>query len=531
MSVSKGDTSAAGGRRAARWHTAWAVLLVSSTLVAAAIGVALLAETTATRRLFDNVHWTLSYGTAALLAWFGAARSRQEERRARRLFAWALTSYFVGQVLWDIQVAIALNPFPGPSDLFYFGTGLLMGWGVLSCVRQHVPTSDRRTALLDLAALFTASLALALAVCLPRRGNTEPFALVVLIAYPLVLSLTAVSATILLLWARIAPRLGWWLFLSGLWLNWYLWLEWNFRTLAGTLADGTLYNALFSVDALVLGAGVWLLELEPSRGERLRPRATTWLRLLPLLSVVIGAGAVVLAVTLSHVAPLARLLAISGGLVVVLLASLRQLAQLDAHEQLIAAEQQLNRVETSYRLLVEQAVDGIFITDGRGVYVNVNQRGAQMLRARPEELIGLSIADVLPEHELPRLEGAIGELHAGKEMGQRWQLRRRDNTLFDAEITAKKLPDGRLQGLVRDISEQVALEGQLRQAQKMEAIGSLAAGIAHDFNNLLGAIQGNAELAQDEVGERHPAFESIGEIRKATQRAAALVRQILSFSR
>jgi two-component system cell cycle sensor histidine kinase/response regulator CckA len=84
---------------------------------------------------------------------------------------------------------------------------------------------------------------------------------------------------------------------------------------------------------------------------------------------------------------------------------------------------------------------------------------------------------------------------------------------------------------VRAEEERRMLEAQLRQAQKMDAVGTLAGGIAHDFNNILGAIIGNAELVRQDLGAQHPALESLEEIRKASQRAKTLVNQILAFSR
>ncbi|HVT81592.1 MAG TPA: PAS domain S-box protein, partial [Phycisphaerae bacterium] len=89
----------------------------------------------------------------------------------------------------------------------------------------------------------------------------------------------------------------------------------------------------------------------------------------------------------------------------------------------------------------------------------------------------------------------------------------------------------RIVGVAEDITQQRKLEEQFRQAQKMEAIGTLAGGIAHDFNNILAAVNGYAELAKMKAGENSPLFGYLDAIGQAGARAAALVRQILTFSR
>lgn len=86
-------------------------------------------------------------------------------------------------------------------------------------------------------------------------------------------------------------------------------------------------------------------------------------------------------------------------------------------------------------------------------------------------------------------------------------------------------------GAWTDITSRVNLEKQLRQAQKMEAVGQLSGGIAHDFNNLLGTIIGNAQLAEMDIPSEHPAAESLGQILTASRRASHLVQQILTFAR
>src|SRR4029079_10200306 len=112
---------------------------------------------------------------------------------------------------------------------------------------------------------------------------------------------------------------------------------------------------------------------------------------------------------------------------------------------------------------------------------------------------------------------------------------KKDGTEIIVHVTARivRLDDGTrcFEGVAEDITERRALEAQLRQAQKMEAVGRLARGVAHDFNNVLAAIIGCSDLIALRLKPTDLWFEETKEIRKAAERGAALTRQLLTFSR
>ncbi|WP_456387588.1 PAS domain S-box protein [Desulfolithobacter sp.] len=197
-------------------------------------------------------------------------------------------------------------------------------------------------------------------------------------------------------------------------------------------------------------------------------------------------------------------------------------------------------MEERRRLLataVEQAAESVIITDVEGHIEYVNPAFEQQTGYTLEELAG----------ENPRI------LNAGKQekyyykmmwdeisSGSTWQgrfiNRRKDGTLLEEEATITPVKDGngRIHHFVavkRDITEQVALEHQVRQAQKMQAIGTLAGGIAHDFNNILTAIMGFAELSLMRAVEDPLLRANMEEIVKGADRAGKLIEQILTFSR
>lgn len=319
----------------------------------------------------------------------------------------------------------------------------------------------------------------------------------------------------------------------------------------------------------------------------------------------------------------------------------------------------LGRANYRRRMLFEHASDAIFILDLRGAITEVNAAAAEMFRCRIEDLVGQRFSNLIERHDLARNPFRLRETLSGSALRSQRLLQRFDDSTFVADCNTSRLPGGRLQGIVRDISEREEaearlreseerfrlateaveeviyewhpdtdevirstamsgvtghelaetenrgkwwfsrihpddvedarkifgeamreqdgfsleyrvrhkeghyiyvwdrgrivrddtgkvtkcvgsttnlterrhLEAQLRQAQKMEAIGTLAGGIAHDFNNILTGVVGSAELAKLDLSADDPARLSIDDILKASKRAGDLVTQILTFSR
>ncbi len=188
-------------------------------------------------------------------------------------------------------------------------------------------------------------------------------------------------------------------------------------------------------------------------------------------------------------------------------------------------------------MAVEQAAEGIIIADANWRIEYANPAFQRITGYGGEEIVGRYAWSFIDEKAD---EAPDPELHAALVKGEAWSGRmtnkKKDGVLYDADVSVSVIPDssGVVKNYVllhRDISRELLLEKELRQAQKMEALGTLAGGIAHDFNNILGAITGYTELAKLELGEQNPVRTKLAEVLKATLRAKELVQQILVFSR
>jgi PAS domain S-box-containing protein len=207
---------------------------------------------------------------------------------------------------------------------------------------------------------------------------------------------------------------------------------------------------------------------------------------------------------------------------------------LDVTERRRAAAR-LEESEQRYRSLFELHPDAVFSLDLEGRFTSINPASESVAGYRPEELVGQPFAPlVVPEH----LDRAVADFRAamtGKAQAPD-ELAIRHKSGRRVEVSVTTIPivvHGRVVGvfgMARDLTTQHALEAQLRQAQKLEAVGRLAGGIAHDFNNLLMVILANAELLLEASAGR-ACREDADVIRETAERAAVLTRQLLDFSR
>jgi PAS domain S-box-containing protein len=185
---------------------------------------------------------------------------------------------------------------------------------------------------------------------------------------------------------------------------------------------------------------------------------------------------------------------------------------------------------------VRHIAEGIEITDPNGVIEFVNPAAEGYSGYTASELIGCKTSIYKSgEHDAEFYRKLWTQMKQGKAWSGRFINRRKDGRLYQVETTISPIvEDGRVVRFVavkRDTTQQMALESQLRQAQKMEAVGSLAGGIAHDFNNILTAMMGYTELALGEAEPESALDRDLNRVLEAGSRAKNLIRQLLTFSR
>jgi len=189
--------------------------------------------------------------------------------------------------------------------------------------------------------------------------------------------------------------------------------------------------------------------------------------------------------------------------------------------------------------ILEAAHDAIVTMDHALNIREFNPAAEQMFGYARLDVLGRHVDMLLPPADRPEQQRALNEYLTtgrGSLAGRQVELRglRADGTEFPVELTVARVGSENravLTGFVRDITERRALEEQLRQSQKLEAIGRLAGGVAHDFNNILMSIMGAADLLLMQLAPDDAARDEATEIKQSVDRGAGLTRQLLAFSR
>jgi two-component system, sensor histidine kinase and response regulator len=329
-----GESTAALNRLAAR--------LVAGTLLLVLVlfTAARLSNKLSTGHYFDYLHWTIAYATAAALAWMGVRRAGGSDRVPRYWFACGLTITLVAQVLFDLQELTQRTPIPNLSDALFLTIGPCFVIGLLAPMRT-LSSAQRRSFDLNVTALALVVLTLLEDLYLPRRGETDPVDLSILIMYPICM-LTPVC-----IGAVMAPTLRWkmsarWvLFLAAALLNSLVWLIWNTTYAVGAWANGSWLNLAFSLIAVGMGYGTFVWHTEPNEDPVWQRRCEAVVRLIPLIVVAAGVISLALIWALPNVRASVKITTIVGATVVIILATLRQSLSLQEYDRLLAAEQHL----------------------------------------------------------------------------------------------------------------------------------------------------------------------------------------------
>jgi len=196
-------------------------------------------------------------------------------------------------------------------------------------------------------------------------------------------------------------------------------------------------------------------------------------------------------------------------------------------------------VEERIRLAtaVEQAAESVIISDRKGTIHYVNPAFERLSGFTSEDIVGKNFRILKSDrHDEAFYREMWKTITSGRAWAGRISNRMKDGSLRQFETTISPIRDNNevivnFVSVNRDVTQEVALEAQLFQAQKMEAVGTLAGGIAHDFNNLLQVIQGYTEVLQGEVGRNKSSLEALRKIHRSAKRGAELTGQLLTFSR
>ncbi|NOR44341.1 MAG: response regulator, partial [Candidatus Delongbacteria bacterium] len=201
----------------------------------------------------------------------------------------------------------------------------------------------------------------------------------------------------------------------------------------------------------------------------------------------------------------------------------------------ILIENKLNESEDKYKNLFQYSNDAIFLADAEsGIIVDANKKAEELLGIKLNDIVGMHQTDLHPSKDKGRYNSTFKKHVESKQAIDEFYIVNKTGKHIPVHVSASTtIIDGKkiIQGIFRDVSTTKLIEENLRNTQKMEALGTLSGGIAHDFNNILTPIIGYTELAKIEANGNKVTSKYLNEVIKASNRAKELVHQILTFCR
>jgi PAS domain S-box-containing protein len=312
----------------------------------------------------------------------------------------------------------------------------------------------------------------------------------------------------------------------------------NVDLLSGNYVEGVWYEGLYLIGYVVLG----LAALDRSSGARLiepdRNVRRGHLRLI-LASNLVLVAALGYQIARGHDVPLPPLVAVGGLAFVLTLVRMDRLFSALQSEvtRSHTTEIEARRADERFRRAVDSAIFGLVIASPNADVTTVNRTMADMLGCQPNDLVGRNVLEFThPDDQAIVLEHAR-RFQSGEDEPRTVEMRMlaTDGRVIDTRLSLAPLKDedGNIEtvvGQIMDITDTKRLEEHLRQTEKLEAVGQLASGVAHDFNNLLSVMQNYTSFVHETLAEGDQRRADLHEAMVAGERAADLVRQLLTFA-
>lgn len=433
--------------------------------------------------LWENAHWTWAGLLAAAVAANGAYRATGIERRLRALVALGAASWVIGQLSWDVQIAIGYFSVPAPSDIGYLFLVVPVIAGLVLAVHGRMARAEELAVYMDAATIFLAISAAILAVYGDGFASQGLLVAVVTLAYPILHLAAAGAGLVSLLATRAALRFsGVYLLLAGFAILGFAWVEWLREAVVAMPPAGSLVNYAFSVGIVCVGVGGATWRPDETRGVWSRRAAPAIHGALPLIALTGSALLIVARRAGSSEIGLVDLAAFG----VILLAGVRQTLLLHergrllddssrARDELEEALVQRAAADSRYRVLVEHVPAAVYIdvadagvTDG-GRLAYISPQIVSILGYPAESFIAdpeLWLQVIHPDDRDTTLAAHLEHYATDRPLRADYRMVARDGSVVwvhDEAYSTAEGPGGRRssQGLLVDTTEQKRLQDQL----------------------------------------------------------------------